>query len=100
MTQPTDNRREGTQSPSTPAASDLLTVALELARAGLPVLPLRAGKVPFGNCRTCVQNACGGRPNMKNAGPCLCPDVCHAWAAATTDPNVINSPTWVRAWRR
>ncbi|RCH68664.1 DNA primase [Streptomyces sp. SDr-06] len=78
----------------------MLTVALELARAGLPVLPLRAGKVPFGNCPTCAYNACGGRPNMKNAGPCLCPDVCHAWAAATTDPNVINSPTWVRAWRR
>lgn len=38
-----------------------------------PVLPLRAGKVPFGNCRRCADNACGGRPNMKNAGPCTRP---------------------------
>ncbi|MFI5701674.1 bifunctional DNA primase/polymerase [Streptomyces xanthochromogenes] len=88
MTQPTHNTREH------------LRIALELARAGLPVLPLRRGKVPFGNCRACARNACGGRPNMKNAGPCLCPDVCHAWAAATTDPDVINSPAWVRAWHR
>ncbi|MEV5942667.1 bifunctional DNA primase/polymerase [Streptomyces sp. NPDC051994] len=100
MTQPTDIRRVGGQRPSRAALSDLLTTALDLARAGLPVLPLRRGKVPFGNCRTCAQNACGGRPNMKNAGPCLCPAPCHAWAAATTDPNVINSPTWARSWHR
>ncbi|MGW2480482.1 bifunctional DNA primase/polymerase [Streptomyces sp. NPDC001571] len=100
MTQPTDIRREGTPPPPLAAVSDLLTSALDLARAGLPVLPLRRGKVPFGNCPTCANNACGGRPNMKNAGPCSCPDVCHAWAAATTDPGVINSPTWVRAWHR
>ncbi|MEU6054857.1 bifunctional DNA primase/polymerase [Streptomyces xanthochromogenes] len=100
MTQPTDIRREGTQLPFRPAVSDLLTTALELAHAGLPVLPLRRGKVPFGNCSTCAQNACGGRPNMKNAGPCLCPGVCHAWAAATTDPSVLGSSTWVRAWHR
>ncbi|MEU6054148.1 bifunctional DNA primase/polymerase [Streptomyces xanthochromogenes] len=100
MTQPTDIRREGTQLPFRPAVSDLLTTALELAHAGMPVLPLRRGKVPFGNCRTCANNACGGRPNMKTPGPCQCPDVCHAWAAATTDPNVVNSPTWVRAWHR
>ncbi|MFE9570952.1 bifunctional DNA primase/polymerase [Streptomyces sp. NPDC006692] len=81
-------------------AGDPLRTALELAAAGVPVLPLRAGKVPFGNCRPCVRNACGGRPNMKSAGPCQCPDVCHAWAAATTDPRVIDSPSWVRAWRR
>ncbi|AYG83261.1 hypothetical protein DWB77_05457 [Streptomyces hundungensis] len=100
MTQPTDIRRERTQGPSCPSMCDLVTTALEVARTGLPVLPLRQGKVPFGNCRTCANNACGGRPNMKNAGPCQCPDVCHAWAAATTDPNVISSPAWGRAWRR
>ncbi|MDX3749551.1 bifunctional DNA primase/polymerase [Streptomyces sp. AK08-02] len=77
-----------------------LRTALELAAAGVPPLPLRAGKVPFGNCRTCAKNACGGRPNMKTPGPCTCPDVCHAWAAATTDPNVLNSPQWATAWRR
>jgi hypothetical protein len=100
MTQPTVIRRERTQGTPCPAVCDLLTTALGLARAGLPVLPLRQGKVPFGNCPTCAQNACGGRPNMKNAGPCQCPDVCHAWAAATTDPDVISSSTWARAWHR
>ncbi|MFF5297875.1 bifunctional DNA primase/polymerase [Streptomyces sp. NPDC013161] len=78
----------------------LLHTALALAGHGVPVLPLRAGKVPFGNCRTCARNACGGRPNMKTPGPCACPGVCHAWAAATTDPNVLNSPQWAAAWRR
>ncbi|MFJ4034349.1 bifunctional DNA primase/polymerase [Streptomyces griseoluteus] len=78
----------------------LRRVALTLAAAGLPVLPLRAGKAPFGNCRTCVDNACGGRPNMKTAGPCHCAGVCHAWAAATTDPHVLTSPRWTAAWRR
>ncbi|GGU24117.1 bifunctional DNA primase/polymerase [Streptomyces violascens] len=100
MTQPTDNGRVGVQCPSHAAVSDLLTTALDLARTGLPVLPLRRGKVPFGNCPTCARNACGGRSNMKYAGPCQCLDVCHAWAAATTDPDVINSPAWARAWRR
>ncbi|MFD8027708.1 bifunctional DNA primase/polymerase [Streptomyces sp. NPDC059717] len=75
-------------------------MALTLAAAGLPVLPLRAGKAPFGNCRQCANNACGGRPNMKTAGPCQCPGVCHAWAAATTDPHVLTSPPWTAAWRR
>jgi hypothetical protein len=75
-----------------------LQAALQLATAGVPVLPLRDGKVPFGNCRTCAKNACGGRPNMKSAGPCQCPAPCHAWAAATTDPNVITSPPWATAW--
>ncbi|MCV2461972.1 bifunctional DNA primase/polymerase [Streptomyces sp. ICN988] len=74
--------------------------ALRLAASGVPVLPLRRGKVPFGNCRTCAGNACGGRPNMKSAGPCRCPGVCHAWAAATTDPAVIVSPEWAGAWRQ
>ncbi len=37
---------------------------------------------------------------MKTAGPCTCPDLCHGWAAATTDPTVITSPTWAAAWRR
>ncbi|MFD8523438.1 bifunctional DNA primase/polymerase [Streptomyces capillispiralis] len=74
--------------------------ALSLAASGVPVLPLRRGKVPFGNCTACAGNACGGRPNMKIAGPCRCPGVCHAWAAATTDPAVIVSPSWAAAWRR
>ncbi|MEU0452347.1 bifunctional DNA primase/polymerase [Streptomyces sp. NPDC006129] len=82
MTQPTPIRR----------------VACALAAAGLPVLPLRAGKVPFGNCRACTGNACGGRPNMKTAGPCTCPAPCHAWAAATTNPHIITSPAWAPAW--
>ncbi|MGV4888441.1 bifunctional DNA primase/polymerase [Streptomyces viridosporus] len=78
----------------------LLHTALSLATSGVPVLPLRRGKVPFGNCSVCVSNACGGRPNMKAPGPCRCPGVCHAWAAATTDPAVIASPPWAAAWRR
>ncbi|AJT66804.2 hypothetical protein T261_5172 [Streptomyces lydicus] len=36
---------------------------------------------------------------MKNAGPCECTSVCHAWAAATTDPRVLTSPPWASAWR-
>ena len=76
-----------------------LRAALDLAASQIPVLPLR-GKVPFGNCRRCADNACGGRPNMKNAGPCTCPGPCHAWAAATTDPDVINSGIWRRVWTR
>ncbi|MCX4737357.1 bifunctional DNA primase/polymerase [Streptomyces antibioticus] len=76
-----------------------LRTALSLAAHGLPVLPLHKGKVPFGNCPACAYNACGGRPNMKTPGPCRCPGVCHAWAAATTDPHVITAPTWERAWR-
>ncbi|MGW5208763.1 bifunctional DNA primase/polymerase [Streptomyces griseoincarnatus] len=80
--------------------SDHLKTALSLAASGVPVLPLRRGKVPFGNCRACADNACGGRPNMKTPGPCRCPGVCHAWAAATTDPAVIVSPPWAAAWRR
>jgi hypothetical protein len=84
MTQPTDIRRE---------------TALRLAASGVPVLPLRAGKGPFGNCRACARNACGGRPNMKHAGACACPRPCHAWAAATTDPTVLRSREWAGAWR-
>ncbi|SDF30612.1 bifunctional DNA primase/polymerase [Streptomyces griseoaurantiacus] len=78
---------------------ELLRIALTLAAAGVPVLPLRPGKVPFGNCRACASNACGGRPNMKTPGSCQCPGVCHAWAAATTDPTVITSSEWAAAWR-
>ncbi|WTP58534.1 DNA primase [Streptomyces phaeochromogenes] len=85
MTQPTDIRR--------------VPAALTLAAHGVPVLPLRAGKGPFGNCRTCARNACGGRPNMKTPGPCACPYPCHAWAAATTDAHTLNSPQWATAWR-
>jgi hypothetical protein len=76
-----------------------LSTALALAAGGIPVLPLREGKVPFGNCPACKDNACGGRPNMKAAGPCRCTTPCHAWAAATTDPHVLASPMWARAWR-
>ncbi|MGW0614492.1 bifunctional DNA primase/polymerase [Streptomyces sp. NPDC002788] len=97
MTQPTLIRRGHG---STSALPEPLRTALTLAAAGVPVLPLRAGKTPFGNCRTCAGNACGGRPNMKSAGPCRCPGVCHAWAAATTDPAVLTSPAWTAAWRR
>lgn len=78
----------------------VLDTALMLAADGVPVLPLRAGKVPFGNCPACTGNACGGRPNMKTPGPCLCPGVCHAWAAASIDPAVIVSPPWRAAWHR
>ncbi|MFJ5638475.1 bifunctional DNA primase/polymerase [Streptomyces sp. NPDC093223] len=78
----------------------LLNAALRLAADGLPVLPLRRGKLPFGNCPACARNACGGRPNMKAAGACGCPAPCHAWAAATTDPHVIASPAWAQAWRQ
>ncbi|MEV7343938.1 DNA primase [Streptomyces sp. NPDC093544] len=81
------------------AAAPLLDTALTLASRGVPPLPLRAGKVPFGNCPACTQNACGGRPNMKTPGPCTCPHPCHAWAAATTDPHTLNSPQWTTAWR-
>ncbi|MFD5516604.1 bifunctional DNA primase/polymerase [Streptomyces sp. NPDC127066] len=87
MTQPTDIRGEH------------LRGALSLAASGIPVLPLRAGKVPFGNCPACAKNACGGRPNMKVPGSCACPRPCHGWAAASTDPGVIGSPAWARAWQ-
>ncbi|MGW4381096.1 bifunctional DNA primase/polymerase [Kitasatospora sp. NPDC004531] len=83
----------------TPVRGDRLAAALSLAASGIPVLPLRAGKVPFGNCPACTRNACGGRPNMKTPGPCSCPAPCHGWAAATTDPTVINSPQWECEWR-
>ncbi|MFR0359096.1 bifunctional DNA primase/polymerase [Streptomyces sediminimaris] len=97
MTQPTLIRRV---SGGINALPSLLPAALALAVTGVPVLPLRRGKVPFGNCPTCVGNACGGRPNMKTPGPCDCPGVCHAWAAATTSPEVIVSAPWAAAWRR
>ena len=44
MTQPTDIRRDSH-----------LHIALQLAEAQVPVLPLRAGKLPFGNCRSCMR---------------------------------------------
>ncbi|MER6152001.1 bifunctional DNA primase/polymerase [Streptomyces hirsutus] len=97
MTQPATIRRVPGPRPRLP---EPLRTALELAATGVPVLPLRQGKVPFGNCHRCAHNACGGRPNMKSAGPCRCPGVCHAWAAATTDPAVLASPSWTAAWRR
>ncbi|WP_329367831.1 DNA primase [Streptomyces sp. NBC_01483] len=77
-----------------------LRTALSLAAVGVPPLPLRAGKMPFGNCRACADGACGGRPHMRNPGPCQCPAPCHAWAAATTDPRTLSSPAWVLAWRQ
>ncbi|MHC3449725.1 bifunctional DNA primase/polymerase [Streptomyces prasinus] len=97
MTQPTTIRRVPGPRPRLP---EPLRTALTLAATGVPVLPLRQGKVPFGNCHQCANNACGGRPNMKSAGPCRCPGVCHAWAAATTDPAVLTSPYWMAAWQR
>lgn len=81
------------------ATPEVLRVALALAAAGVPVLPLRRGKVPFGNCRSCKDGACGGRPVMKSAGPCRCLAPCHAWAAATIDPHVLTSPAWAPVWR-
>ncbi|MFJ9826034.1 bifunctional DNA primase/polymerase [Streptomyces sp. NPDC101160] len=77
-----------------------LSTALRLAAGGLPVLPLSIDKRPFGNCPECADNACGGRPNMKTPGPCLCPRPCHGWAAATLDPDVLSSGPWAAAWRR
>ncbi|MGJ5693911.1 DNA primase [Streptomyces sp. SID7815] len=76
-----------------------LSAALDLAIWSVPVLPLRAGKVPFGNCRACRDNACGGRPNMRTPGPCVCPRPCHAWAAATTDPAILAGAAWATAWK-
>lgn len=84
---------------STTIRGEHLLAALSLTAFGVPVLPLRAGKVPFGNCRACAGNACGGRPSMRTPGPCACPKPCHGWAAATIDPDVINSPEWAWAWR-
>ncbi|GAB2328036.1 bifunctional DNA primase/polymerase [Streptomyces variabilis] len=97
MTQPATIRRASRPRPPLP---EHLRAALSLAANGVPVLPLRRGKVPFGNCPACAGNACGGRPNMKTPGPCHCPGICHAWAAATTDPDVITSRAWARAWRQ
>ncbi|MFW3475545.1 bifunctional DNA primase/polymerase [Streptomyces microflavus] len=77
-----------------------LRTALHLAGRGVPVHPLRAGKVPFGNCPLCRYNACGGRPNMKTPGSCECSRPCHAWAAATTDPTTITGPAWAPVWRQ
>ncbi|MEU9490628.1 bifunctional DNA primase/polymerase [Streptomyces sp. NPDC048215] len=77
-----------------------LRKALTLAAAGVPVLPLRAGKLPFGNCTRCAGNACGGRPTMKSAGACSCPGICHGWAAATTHAPTLTSPLWAGAWQQ
>ncbi|MEI5102468.1 bifunctional DNA primase/polymerase [Streptomyces sp. PmtG] len=77
-----------------------LRTALDLASAGVPVLPLRAGKLPFGNCPTCAGGACGGRPHMKMQGACRCPAPCHGWAAATTDHAVLTSGTWATSWQQ
>ncbi|WP_042430224.1 bifunctional DNA primase/polymerase [Streptacidiphilus anmyonensis] len=81
----------------------ILGLALDLAASGLPVLPLlplHGSKRPVGNCPACTDQACGGRPNMKTPGACSCPAPCHAWAAATTDPAVLRSSSWARAWRQ
>ncbi|KOV05472.1 DNA primase [Streptomyces sp. XY511] len=83
-----------------PTPSAQLRAALDLAERGIPVLPLREGKGPMGNCRDCRKNACGGRPNMKTPGPCECTAPCHAWAAATTDRRVLTSTAWAPAWRQ
>ncbi|EGJ76100.1 hypothetical protein STTU_3311 [Streptomyces sp. Tu6071] len=80
-------------------AVNLRLAALQLASGGLPVLPLRAGKIPFGNCPACLRNQCGGRPNMKTPGRCACPLPCHSWAAATTDTH-RHATEWTPYWRR
>ncbi|MFF1836792.1 bifunctional DNA primase/polymerase [Streptomyces sp. NPDC058231] len=77
-----------------------LETALDLAARGIPVLPLRAGKLPFGNCDACRDNACGGRPNMKVSGPCNCRRPCHGWAAATTDPRILTGRQWATVWEQ
>ncbi|MCX5013500.1 bifunctional DNA primase/polymerase [Streptomyces sp. NBC_00555] len=96
MTHPTDFPRD----PASPALPTHLRTALWLAELGIPVLPLREGKLPVGNCPTCAGGACGDRPHMKAAGPCECPAPCHGWAAATTDPTILTSPAWARAWKQ
>ncbi|MEU5688013.1 DNA primase [Streptomyces venezuelae] len=88
------------RAPLRPQPTGLLATALTLASKGVPVLPLRVGKAPFNNCPACAKNACGGRPNMKQAGPCTCPHPCHAWAAATTNPDTLTSTAWATAWQR
>ncbi|MFI5616709.1 bifunctional DNA primase/polymerase [Streptomyces sp. NPDC051567] len=93
MTQPTPIWRDHTR-----PGPDYRQIALDLAEAGVPVLPLREGKLPFGNCRTCTSNTCGGRPHMKAAGACSCPAPCHGWAAATADPVILTSPAWAASW--
>ncbi|WP_239935023.1 bifunctional DNA primase/polymerase [Streptomyces sp. CBG31] len=80
--------------------SSHLNTALDLAARGVPVLPLRAGKLPVPNCPACRDNACGGRPNMKTPGPCTCPRPCHAWAAATTDPVALSGRAWASSWKQ
>ncbi|MEU3914459.1 bifunctional DNA primase/polymerase [Streptomyces sp. NPDC029721] len=77
-----------------------LRTALRLAEIGLPVMPLREGKLPFGNCRSCTGSTCGDRPHMKAGGPCACPAPCHGWGAATTDPDILTSAAWASAWRQ
>ena len=57
--------------------------ALSLAASGVPVLPLRRGKVPFGNCTTCADKmfkecipegqqagACGGQSTCSQTQVC------------------------------
>ncbi|QCX75455.1 hypothetical protein C9F11_08830 [Streptomyces sp. YIM 121038] len=77
-----------------------LHAALALASVGVPALPLRQGKVPFGNCPTCTGNQCGGRPNMKIPGSCACPMPCHGWAASSSRAEVISSDAWSTAWTK
>lgn len=96
MTRTTDFPRD----PDRAASPMNLRTALWLAELGLPVMPLRAGKQPFGNCRACRNSVCGGRPHMLAAGPCVCPAPCHAWGAATADPDVLTSAAWAGAWRQ
>ncbi|WP_051338029.1 DNA primase [Streptomyces flavidovirens] len=93
MTQPTTIRRGRNRGAH-------LRTALALAAADVPVLPLRAGKVPFGNCPACRDNVCGGRPNMKTPGPCHCTRPCHGWAAATTNTGTLTGPGWSAVWEQ
>ncbi|MER6782642.1 MULTISPECIES: bifunctional DNA primase/polymerase [unclassified Streptomyces] len=96
MTHPTDIPRDH----SGLALPKHLHTALSLAAHGLPVLPLRQGKQPFGNCRACTRSACGDRPHMLAAGACACPAPCHGWGAATTAVDVLTSSAWAGAWRQ
>ncbi|MFE9843409.1 bifunctional DNA primase/polymerase [Streptomyces goshikiensis] len=102
MTHPTDFPRD----PNRLALPAHLCTALWLAGIGLPVLPLRASKLPVGNCPACTSSRgagpcqCGDRPHMKFAGPCQCPAPCHGWGAATTNPDVLTGPAWARAWHQ
>lgn len=71
--------------------------ALDLARAGWPIIPLNTDKQPrWPRCDNCVAQACTGiesHAGFDPAAPCTGP--CHAVRSATTDP-----ATLLRWWGR